>query len=110
MVLLLTVVTTWLATRMITRPLSQTRVLVDAIGEGRLDNEIANPYRDEFGQMLTGLVDMQERLVQIVTKVREGSESVSVGARQIAAGNDELSTRTQQQTAPLRKRPRPWTR
>lgn len=100
-VLLLTMVITWLLTRMITRPLGQTRSLVYAIGQGRLDNEIKNPYRDEFGEMLTGLTDMQSRLVRIVSQVRDSSESVSVGARQIAAGNDELSTRTQQQAASL---------
>lgn len=100
-VVVVTILTTLLMTRMITRPLEQTRGLVDAIGQGRLDNEIVNPFRDEFGQLLTGLAEMQERLAAIVTKVRDGSDSVSVGARQIAAGNDELSTRTQQQAASL---------
>ncbi|AWN16739.1 Methyl-accepting chemotaxis protein I (serine chemoreceptor protein) [Salinisphaera sp. LB1] len=100
-VVVVTILTTLLMIRMITRPLQQTRGVVAAIGQGRLDNEIVNPFRDEFGQLLTGLAEMQERLAAIVMKVRDGSDSVSVGARQIAAGNDELSTRTQQQAASL---------
>ncbi|WP_353223216.1 methyl-accepting chemotaxis protein [Salinisphaera hydrothermalis] len=100
-VLVLTLaITAWL-TRMITKPLASARDLVAAIGEGRLDNKVVNPFKDEFGQMLDGLYEMQDRLAHIVTRVRQGSDSVSVGAGQIASGNDELSTRTQEQAASL---------
>ncbi|KEZ75932.1 methyl-accepting chemotaxis protein [Salinisphaera hydrothermalis] len=100
-VLVLTLaITAWL-TRIITKPLASARDLVAAIGEGRLDNKVVNPFKDEFGQMLDGLYEMQDRLAHIVTRVRQGSDSVSVGAGQIASGNDELSTRTQEQAASL---------
>jgi len=88
-------------TRMITRPLDQARAVVASIAEGRLDNDIDNPYRDEFGVMLGGLENMQTRLAEIVAGVRRSSESVGVGASQIASGNDELSSRTQEQAANL---------
>ncbi|MBS63751.1 methyl-accepting chemotaxis protein [Salinisphaera sp.] len=100
-VVLLTVVTMVLLTRMITRPLDQARGLVDAIAQGRLSNDVHNPYKDEFGSMLAGLKNMQAKLSEIVSNVRQGSESVSVGAGQIASGNDELSSRTQEQAANL---------
>ena len=88
-------------TRMITRPLDQARAVVASIAEGRLDNDIDNPYRDEFGVMLGALENMQTRLAEIVAGVRRSSESVGVGASQIASGNDELSSRTQEQAANL---------
>ncbi|RJS95165.1 methyl-accepting chemotaxis protein [Salinisphaera sp. Q1T1-3] len=100
-VLLLTFATTiWLA-RMITIPLARARSVVGAISEGRLDNEIDNPFKDEFGAMLAALSNMQSRLTDVVRQVRDSSESVGVGAGQIASGNDELSTRTQEQAASL---------
>ena len=88
-------------TRMITRPLGQARELVGSIADGHLENEVHNPYRDEFGAMLDSLKNMQAKLAEIVSNVRQGSESVSVGAAQIATGNDELSSRTQEQAANL---------
>ncbi|MBS64315.1 methyl-accepting chemotaxis protein [Salinisphaera sp.] len=93
-------ITYWLV-RMITRPLSQAGSLVEAIGQGRLDNRIDNPYRDEFGTMLGGLEKMQARLAELVVSVRSSSEAVSVGAREIASGNQELSGRTEQQASSL---------
>ena len=101
LVVLLTLGIMVLLTRMITRPLGQARDLVDSIAQGRLENDVHNPYRDEFGAMLDGLKNMQAKLSEIVANVRQGSESVSVGAGQIASGNDELSSRTQEQAANL---------
>jgi methyl-accepting chemotaxis protein len=88
-------------TRMITRPLDQARRLVGSIADGHLENDVHNPYKDEFGGMLESLKNMQAKLSEIVANVRQGSESVSVGAGQIASGNDELSSRTQEQAANL---------
>lgn len=100
-VLLLTLVITFLLIRMITRPLSRARALVESIAEGRLDNKVDNPFKDEFGSTLDALAAMQNHLAEIVTTVHHNTESVSVGASQIASGNDELSTRTQEQAANL---------
>lgn len=98
--LLTLLITTWLV-RMITRPLGSARALVESIAEGRLDNVEDNPYRDEFGAMITAMYGMQAKLGEIVLRVRQSCESVGSGASQIASGNDELSSRTQEQAANL---------
>lgn len=102
-VLITTFVITILLVRMITRPLGHARSLVESIADGHLDNNVDNTFQDEFGVMLDGLGDMQNRLAAIVSDVRGHSESVSAGASQIASGNDELSTRTQQQASNLQE-------
>ena len=101
LVLAVTIAITLGLTRTVTRPLRRARDLVDAIGEGRLDNTVINPYRDEFGSMLEALSRMQARLADTVHGVRDTSQRVSRGSQQIAAGNDELSRRTQEQAANL---------
>ncbi|MES1928609.1 methyl-accepting chemotaxis protein [Salinisphaera dokdonensis CL-ES53] len=100
-VMLLSLAIMFFLARMITRPLDQARAVVASIAEGRLENDIDNPYKDEFGAMLGALKDMQNRLSETVAGVRKSSESVGVGASQIASGNDELSSRTQEQAANL---------
>lgn len=100
-VIVLSLIVAVVLARMITRPLDSARSLVESIAEGRLDNEVSHRYRDEFGSMINALAGMQNRLGEIVFKVRQSSESVGVGASQIASGNDELSSRTQEQAANL---------
>ncbi|WP_423822547.1 methyl-accepting chemotaxis protein [Salinisphaera sp. SPP-AMP-43] len=89
--------------RLITRPLDQAKHFAEAIGQGRLDNDIPHQRRDEFGDMLAALAGMQQRLVDTVADVRSTSEAVSASASQIASGSDELSSRTQSQAANLQQ-------
>ena len=51
-----------LVTRSVTRPLNAALSVANAIGAGRLDNEIAVEGIDETGQLLTSLRDMQDKL------------------------------------------------
>lgn len=90
----------WLI-RMILRPLNLARGYVESIAGGDLDTRIRNPYRDEFGRMITAIEAMQARLAQVVAGVRGHAESVSTGVGEIARGNEDLSVRTQQQAHSL---------
>jgi len=44
---------------------------------------------------------MNERLVDVVGRVRSSSESIAIGSAQIASGNTDLSQRTEEQAASL---------
>lgn len=101
--LVLTLIITFILMRMITRPLGRANRLIGRISQGRLDNAIDNPFRDEFGTMFDELSIMQKNLAEIVSGVRQNAESVDVGSHDIASGNDELSNRTQQQAASLQE-------
>jgi methyl-accepting chemotaxis protein len=90
----------WLM-RSITRPLAVARRFVGAITEGRLYEQFDNRFRDEFGAMITGIESMRARLYAVVHDVGNSADSVTVGTIEIAAGNEDLSSRTHQQTTSL---------
>lgn len=78
-------------------------VAVDAaqrIAGGDLSADVQVAGRDE-GSLLFTLAGMQRSLIQIVSRVREGTENINVGASEIAAGNTDLSQRTEEQAAAL---------
>ncbi len=51
--------------------------------------------------LLHALHTMQTALIDMVSRVRLGTENINVGASEIAAGNTDLSQRTEQQAAAL---------
>ncbi|MFY7866215.1 methyl-accepting chemotaxis protein [Roseateles sp.] len=59
---LLVVVMAWVLTRSVTAPLAKALQFFDAIGNGRLDNEIRANGKDETAQLLNGLSQMQANL------------------------------------------------
>ncbi|AXK65446.1 methyl-accepting chemotaxis protein [Burkholderia sp. IDO3] len=97
-------VLSWLTlSRAIGRPLADALAQFDAIAAGDLRRAIVVRRRDEMGQLLDGLAKMQHALVDTVRTVRGGSESIATAARQIAAGNIDLSSRTEEQAAALQE-------
>ncbi len=87
--------------RSITRPINQAVAVARAVAAGRLDTEITVKTRDETGQLLMALTEMQAGLVQVVSTVRAGSESVATASTQISEGNTDLSGRTEEQASSL---------
>jgi methyl-accepting chemotaxis protein len=55
----------------------------------------------DTGSLLYALHTMQAGLVDTVSRVRQGTENINVGANEIAAGNTDLSQRTEEQAAAL---------
>ncbi|MEB0140520.1 MULTISPECIES: methyl-accepting chemotaxis protein [unclassified Undibacterium] len=87
--------------RAIAHPLQQALLQFTAIGNGDLTNQIKPESNDEMGQLVSGLENMRQSLVQTVTMVRQSSGSIAVSATEIASGNMDLSSRTEQQAASL---------
>ena len=52
--------------------------------------------RDETSPLLDALKRMNDNLSAIVAEVRTGSEAIASATRQIAAGNIDLSERTEE--------------
>ncbi len=71
------------------------------IATGEIGHAVESDRQDELGELLRALHVMDTKLQEIVGNVRVSAESVSAAAREIAQGNDNLSTRTQQQAAAL---------
>ncbi|HEY2023491.1 methyl-accepting chemotaxis protein [Paraburkholderia sp.] len=55
----------------------------------------------DTSSLLHALHTMQTGLVDTVSRVRQGTENINVGANEIAAGNTDLSQRTEEQAAAL---------
>ena len=91
----------FLATRSITRPLSQAVGLARKVADGDLTGTIVVTSKDETGQLLQALQDMNNGLVRIVTQVRMGTDTIATASSQIATGNLDLSSRTEEQASSL---------
>ncbi|MFZ6820188.1 methyl-accepting chemotaxis protein [Undibacterium sp. Ji22W] len=85
----------------ISHPLHFTLQQFEAIGNGDLSQQIKAKSNDEMGQLLSGLENMRQNLVQTVNTVRQGSSSIAVSSEEIATGNMDLSARTENQAASL---------
>ncbi|AHN75905.1 hypothetical protein DA70_16695 [Pandoraea pnomenusa] len=87
--------------RAINHPLRVALSMSKQIAAGDLTGRAESTGRDEIGQLLFGLSVMKNSLLSIVSDVREGIESINIASREIAAGNTDLSARTEQQAASL---------
>ncbi len=72
-----------------------------AVSQGDLSHAIDVDGKDEVAQLLGALSVMQSSLVDVVSQVRMGSESVSTASAEIASGNQDLSARTESQASAL---------
>ncbi|MGJ9418121.1 methyl-accepting chemotaxis protein [Massilia sp. CMS3.1] len=88
-------------TRSITRPLARAVGLAQQVASGDLTADIQVSSNDEVGVLLSALKDMNGSLLKTVSEVRSGTETIVTASRQIAAGNLDLSARTEQQASSL---------
>jgi methyl-accepting chemotaxis protein len=70
------------------------------IAAGDLTVQVAT-RRDDEASMMKAMSVMRESLLRIVSEVRQGTETINTAAAQIAAGNLDLSSRTEQQASAL---------
>jgi methyl-accepting chemotaxis protein len=95
------IVITVLIARSITRPLSKAVSIAQAVASGDLSVEASATGGDEIGQLQLALYDMTDRLARIVGACRTGTDCIATASGQIAAGNLDLSSRTEQQASAL---------
>ncbi|UVS99896.1 methyl-accepting chemotaxis protein [Burkholderia glumae] len=91
----------YLITRSITVPISRSVAIAEAVARGDLTSQIEVRGKDETSRLLRALKNMNEQLVKVVGRVRAGSDNIAVSAEQLAAGNTDLSQRTEEQAASL---------
>ncbi|MCY0389699.1 methyl-accepting chemotaxis protein [Robbsia sp. Bb-Pol-6] len=90
-----------LFSRTISRPLGKALECARAVARGDLSAELDTRGKDEIGDLLRALQDMQRSLSQVVSNVRRNAEGVAVASAQIASGNQNLAARTEEQAASL---------
>jgi len=83
----------------ITRPLNETLRVAEQIAKGDLTSTLTSSRRDELGLLMKAVATMNANLKNIINDVRDGVDSVARSSSEIAAGNMDLSARTEQQSA-----------
>ncbi|RJG11249.1 methyl-accepting chemotaxis protein [Massilia cavernae] len=91
----------WLLSRSITRPLAKAVTLAQTVANGDLRTQIEPGSRDEVGQLLAALRRMNDSLLKTVMEVQTGTGMITTASQEIAAGNLDLSARTEQQAGSL---------
>ncbi|WP_211097274.1 methyl-accepting chemotaxis protein [Herbaspirillum sp. ST 5-3] len=99
--LLLGIGAAWTVTRSITKPLHAAVAVARRVAQGDLTGEVEVKSRDETGQLMQALKEMNDSLVRIVTQVRSGTDTITTASTEISAGNQDLSSRTEQQASSL---------
>ncbi|HEY5798632.1 MAG TPA: methyl-accepting chemotaxis protein [Burkholderiaceae bacterium] len=90
----------WLI-RSITAPLTTAIGAAEQIAAGNLAHDIEVDSTNEMGQLLQALKNMSAALTATVTNVRSSADTIATASGEIAAGNLDLSSRTEQQAASL---------
>jgi methyl-accepting chemotaxis protein len=74
--------------------------LAQRVAAGDLATRI-EPARGDGSSLMARLHEMQASLAKVVTAVRQNADSLATASAQIAAGNNDLSERTEQQASAL---------
>jgi methyl-accepting chemotaxis protein len=75
--------------------------IIRRLAEGDLTAQADTKMGGHYGTMVRALQDVNRNLGQIVSSVRASSQAVALSAGEIAAGNSNLSQRTEQQASTL---------
>ena len=95
--------TAWYISSGIVRPLRHAVKVARKVAGGDLSGHIRVESGDELGQLLQALKDMNASLITIVGDVRGGTQDIAGASGEIAAGNLDLSQRTQAQASSLQQ-------
>lgn len=101
-VLILLLILCWLGIhRLLINPLNSLLMNIKAFSAGDLSSHITINGNNEMGRLAAGLKHMQYELIQIVKSVSGSADKIYARTSEIAAGNSDLSTRSEQQVAAL---------
>ncbi len=87
--------------RTVATPLQKAVGIAQCVAAGDLSADIAPGGADETGQLMTALGAMNASLLQVVGKVRSGTDLIATASAEIASGNLDLSSRTEEQASSL---------
>ncbi|NBQ69921.1 MAG: HAMP domain-containing protein [Nitrosomonadaceae bacterium] len=91
----------FLIIRAIVGPLNEAITVANAVASGDLTSRIEVNSTNETGRLLQALRTMNDNLVDLVGKVRMGTDQISTASGEIASGNSDLSQRTEEQASSL---------
>jgi methyl-accepting chemotaxis protein len=90
-----------LVSRGITIPLNEAVGVAQRVADGDLTTKVDIKSTNEIGALMTALKLMNGNLFDIVSQVRSGTDTIAHASGEIASGNMDLSSRTEQQAGSL---------
>ncbi|HEX5338587.1 MAG TPA: methyl-accepting chemotaxis protein, partial [Gallionella sp.] len=75
--------------------------MLESLAHGDLTDRISNEYRGTFGQLKNDANATAEKLGEIVAQIKDATDTINTAANEIAAGNTDLSQRTEEQASSL---------
>lgn len=77
--------------------------VLEALSHGNLTINIGNDYSGTYGQLKDSTNATANNLMRLIADIKDSTDTINTAAREIAAGNNDLSHRTEQQAASLEK-------
>ena len=93
----------WGVSRRIVHPLQQASELAQAMSIGDFTHQPVYESTDATGTVLRALGEVSQNLSGIVRRIRASADSVSLASQEIARGNMDLSSRTENTAAALQE-------
>jgi len=87
--------------RSIVVPLDEAILIAETVAAGDLSQDFVTERGGEFGRLLAALGNMEDTLTEVVGRIKESTDSITVASRDIADGNANLSQRTEEQAGAL---------
>ncbi|MEY4641177.1 MAG: hypothetical protein RLZZ227_1171 [Pseudomonadota bacterium] len=81
--------------------IDEVKDVMASMAAGDLTRKITRDYRGSYDKLKTDINNSVEKLVVMVTDIRETADKVKQGASEITCGNTNLSQRTEEQAASL---------
>ncbi|MGZ4955877.1 MAG: methyl-accepting chemotaxis protein [Methylobacter sp.] len=81
--------------------LNEVARVLGALSCGDLTETITNDYQGTFGQLKDNTNATVVKLKSIIHQIKEATDCINTGAKDIASGNSDLSHRTEEQAASL---------
>ena len=82
-------------------PLNEGMRVLGALSKGDLTEKITDNYQGTFGKLKEDANLTVDKLTEIVTQIKDSTESINVASKEIASGNSDLSSRTEEQASSL---------
>ena len=101
MTVLTVVVVVWGVSANVLRPLDRLVGYFERMAQGDLNQQIQSPGNNEIGKLYSAMAHMQGSLSETVGVVRRSGTTIFERSQHIASGNNDLSSRTEQQASSL---------
>ena len=97
--ILIGIVVAFVVTRSIVRPINEAMDIANSLAKGDLTITVEAKSKDETGQMMAAISQMEDKLKQVVGDVIGATDNVATGSQQLSATAQQMSQGATEQAA-----------